>query len=260
MSTRLPALLCRAAAACRASTAAAVGRACLLPRHGAAHRAIAGGLRPRHAAFSGKAPYATLDPATRASAIATVERHLATGNTAIANGDYAAALTAYEHAVAAAATASADELSSPGAAALAANAHYNLGNALLVLGRWEEAVPAWEASAALDPSQADVLVNLANIAAVKMGDFEHAAVLLGRAVALPEGAEDGETRFNYGCILDRLGRLDAAIVEFEAAKSCGIERAEQNIRNTRQKMMEGTTAKTSDASTSSEASASTPSA
>ena len=49
--------------------------------------------------------------------------------------------------------------------------------------------------------------------------------------------QDGEIRFNYAAVLEMEGRFEDAIAQYETAHKLGVERALQNVRNVKAKIM-----------------------
>jgi len=88
------------------------------------------------------------------------------------------------------------------------------GDALVLLGRFEEAVTHSSAAVALRPDDAIARRGLA-VALHRLGRFDEA--ISQYRVALELGGDDAETRNNLGAALGQLGRLDAARTEFERA-------------------------------------------
>jgi Flp pilus assembly protein TadD len=95
-----------------------------------------------------------------------------------------------------------------------AEAHYNLGTALLVLGRREEAVASFRAALALRPDYAAALSNLGT-ALDDLGRPAEAAVRLKQAARLRPDFAEAHT--NLGLALVELGRLSEAEAAYEAA-------------------------------------------
>ncbi|KAJ3117598.1 hypothetical protein HDU96_006196 [Phlyctochytrium bullatum] len=99
----------------------------------------------------------------------------------------------------------------------------------------DDAINAWKKSIEMDPNLVDAHVNLANVLMLTQKQPEAAIEHYKKAILL--NPKDGEVQFNYGCALDSLGRLDAAIEQYEQALANGIERAEKNLRNAKAKAL-----------------------
>ncbi|KAI9101085.1 hypothetical protein DFS34DRAFT_613103 [Phlyctochytrium arcticum] len=110
-----------------------------------------------------------------------------------------------------------------------ADAYYNIANCHLQLGKHEAAIKAWEKSLELDPDNADVHVNLANVYALIVKDSDKAVKHYEKAVKLDP--EDGEIRFNFAVVLDSMNRLEHAIEQYKLAVEKGATVAEKNLRN-----------------------------
>lgn len=136
------------------------------------------------------------------------------GLEAFGRGDFAAAESQFRRALAA----------EPGSA----NAHYNLGNTLLHLDRPLDALKAYQESIRYQPNQQDVLINMANLYALKLGDMKQASLNYEAALRI---AEDAEARFNYAVILDRSGDLEKAVEQYRKALEAGVGRADKYLRN-----------------------------
>ncbi|KAI8610905.1 hypothetical protein BC830DRAFT_1172347 [Chytriomyces sp. MP71] len=106
---------------------------------------------------------------------------------------------------------------------------YNLGNSLYSLGKNEEAVSAWQQCIAIEPNQLDAHVNLANVYALHLKNVEKA--MEHYQIAVDINPVDGEVQYNYGVVLDSVGRLEDAIEMYEAALANGIKQAETNLKN-----------------------------
>ncbi len=95
-----------------------------------------------------------------------------------------------------------------------AAAFSNLGNALVRIGRPEEALAACQKPLALDPKHAEAHNNLGN-ALLRLGKAAEAIASYQKAIAIrPEYAE---VHYNLGVAYLKLGQLDAAIVSCQAA-------------------------------------------
>ncbi|KAJ3295244.1 hypothetical protein HDU79_009565 [Rhizoclosmatium sp. JEL0117] len=112
--------------------------------------------------------------------------------------------------------------------------YYNLGNCLYNLGKPDEAIDSWLKCILLDPAQLDAHVNLANVYALYMKTPEKA--LSHYKIATELNPDDGEVQYNYGVVLDSMGKLEEAVEMYEKAVGNGIEQAEKNLRNARAKL------------------------
>ena len=94
------------------------------------------------------------------------------------------------------------------------DAHYNLGNSLLALERFEEALRSYERAVALRPDDAQAWSNrgisLASLA-------NHAAALESHTRAITLKPDFAEAYINRGVALQALNRHDAALSDFERA-------------------------------------------
>jgi protein O-GlcNAc transferase len=90
--------------------------------------------------------------------------------------------------------------------------HHLLGNALVALGRADDAERCYRRAVALDPRLRKSWNNLGNLAGAR-GDLDEALACYGRAIALEPSAP---AHFNRGRLLTRLLRHDEALADFEA--------------------------------------------
>ncbi|KAI8802736.1 hypothetical protein BJ742DRAFT_831883 [Cladochytrium replicatum] len=118
-----------------------------------------------------------------------------------------------------------------------ADAHFNLGLCWASLTKYGKAEKSWLSSLNLDPTRYDVHVNLANI-------YAHSPDLrnLDKSVSHFEAAlrlapEDGEIRFDFGVILDSMGKLEEAIEQYKLAQQYGVDRASVNLRNAQARLL-----------------------
>ena len=95
-----------------------------------------------------------------------------------------------------------------------ADVHNNLGNALRSLGRIDDAVACYERSLQSNPGQADVHNNLGN-ALHSLGRIEDAVASFRRALALKPGS--AEAHSGLGNALLSLGRADEAAASYHRA-------------------------------------------
>jgi tetratricopeptide (TPR) repeat protein len=78
-------------------------------------------------------------------------------------------------------------------------------------------------------------VNLGNVYALNLGDFDKAFSHYEAALRL--NPEDGQTHYNYACVLDSRSELERAIEHYQLARKNGIEMAEKNLRNAMAKLI-----------------------
>ena len=101
--------------------------------------------------------------------------------------------------------------------------HSNLGNALLALGRLQEAGESYHRALALKPDYAGARYNLANLLQARgrceeaLGHFEQALLLW---------PDHPDLHNNYGAALMELGRLTEALARFERALALKPDHAE----------------------------------
>src|SRR5687767_8030336 len=126
-----------------------------------------------------------------------VERLIARGNSAEKAGRLGEACALYRQAVAAAPT--------------DARAHLNLGIALEAMGDIAGALACHEKALEIDPAQPYANYNLGRLRYLR-GSLPQAERLL--AQALRSRPEFAEARVVLGCVLDALGRTQAAAGEF----------------------------------------------
>jgi len=99
-----------------------------------------------------------------------------------------------------------------------AEAHYNLGTALMKQGRSEQAIVSFQTSLVLAPGNYDVLNNLA-VALTAVDKLAEAEAMARRAIALlPNGPLAHNT---LALVLSQQMRLTEAIDSFKAALACG---------------------------------------
>ncbi len=107
------------------------------------------------------------------------------------------------------------------AAAIAPNsaeAHYNLGTALMKQGRSEQAIASFEKSLALAPGNYDVLNNLA-VALTAADRLPEAEAMARRAIAMAPNAPFAHN--TLALALTQQMRLAEAVESFKAALACG---------------------------------------
>ncbi len=95
-----------------------------------------------------------------------------------------------------------------------AEAHHNLGVVLSRLGRWREAREQWEQAVQIDPNYADAHVNL-GIALAQAGDMEGAVGHLTRALQIKP--DNVEALNDLGNVMMGLGRVQEAVSCYEQA-------------------------------------------
>jgi len=95
-----------------------------------------------------------------------------------------------------------------------ADAHYNRGNALLELQRYEEAVASYDKSIALSPGHA-LAHNNRGIALSQLSRHPEAIESFDRAIAHRAG--DAQAFLNRGNALQELARFEAAVASYDAA-------------------------------------------
>jgi tetratricopeptide (TPR) repeat protein len=94
------------------------------------------------------------------------------------------------------------------------DAHNNLGIALLLQGKRDEAAAQFQRALEIDPDDANALVNVAN-ALLEQGDTGEAIVKYRRAIEVMPANVDA--RNNLGIALAQQGSLDEAVEEYRAA-------------------------------------------
>jgi len=93
-----------------------------------------------------------------------------------------------------------------------ADVYFNVGQASVELGDWEEAVAAFKDALALDPSHAEALKGLGNVY-IQLRRDEDAVEAYNQVLEIRPN--DTRTRYNLGVALARVGRLDEAIAQYE---------------------------------------------
>jgi tetratricopeptide (TPR) repeat protein len=109
-----------------------------------------------------------------------------------------------------------------------ADAHFNLGNALLQTGRVDEVILHYQKALALQPNHARAENNLGN-ALLQKGRVDEAVVHYQKALALQPGY--AEARNNLGNALLQTGRVEEAVVQFQQALALqpGLAAAQNNL-------------------------------
>ncbi len=97
---------------------------------------------------------------------------------------------------------------------LGGEAHNNLGEALRLMGRHNEAAAAYQIAIQQNPNNAEALSNL-GLVLNTVGKYSEALPILEKAVALKPDLANA--RANYGIALDNADRLDDAIEQWEIA-------------------------------------------
>ncbi|KAJ3044829.1 hypothetical protein HDV00_000706 [Rhizophlyctis rosea] len=110
-----------------------------------------------------------------------------------------------------------------------ADGYYNMANCHYSLGKHEAAIKAWKQSLELSPDNADAHINIANLTALILKDGPEACKHYEAALNIDPN--DGEARYNYGVVLDSMGKLEEAIKQFRGAVKLGVEVAEKTLRN-----------------------------
>ncbi|KAI9138624.1 hypothetical protein BKA69DRAFT_1021096, partial [Paraphysoderma sedebokerense] len=113
-------------------------------------------------------------------------------------------------------------------------AYYNVGNVYYQMGRPNDALRNWEASIEINP-QADAYINCGNVYFLHLKDTSRAITCYEKALEL--APNDGQVHFNLGCVLDKEGKLERAVEEFEAADQLGIAKADVFCKNVKAKLM-----------------------
>lgn len=93
-----------------------------------------------------------------------------------------------------------------------ADVHFNIGQASVELGDWEEAMAAFKDALALDPTHAEALKGLGNVY-IQLRRDEDAVDAYNQVLEIRPN--DTRTRYNLGVALARVGRLDDAIAQYE---------------------------------------------
>ncbi|KAI9335903.1 hypothetical protein BDR26DRAFT_865328 [Obelidium mucronatum] len=114
------------------------------------------------------------------------------------------------------------------------DSYYNLGTCLYSLGKTEEAIAAWQSCLVIDPTETDAHVNLANVYATFLKKPEMA--LEHYEIATGLNPEDGEVQYNYGVVLDSMGKLSEAIEQYERAVTNGVDQAQKNLASARERL------------------------
>lgn len=113
--------------------------------------------------------------------------------------------------------------------------YYNLANCLYSVGQPQDAIENWIKSLALDLTRSDAHVNLGNVYALHLKNYEKAFSHYEAALRLYP--DDGQTHYNYACVLDSQSQLEKAIEHYKLARKHGIDMAEKNLRNAMAKLL-----------------------
>ena len=107
-------------------------------------------------------------------------------------------------------------------------AHYQLGNALLKKGKFDEAIIEYQKYLEVQPTDADAHYNLANIFLSK-GQMDKA--ILHYRKTLQVHSQDAEAHNNLGAALVSKGQIDEAIAQFQQALAIrpGFAKASNNL-------------------------------
>jgi tetratricopeptide (TPR) repeat protein len=106
-------------------------------------------------------------------------------------------------------------------------ARNNLGNALALQGRFDEAIDQFQRALKIDPNDADAAYNLGN-ALAQQGKFEAAGAQLEQALKIKP--DHAMAAYDLANVRARQGRLDEAIDQFQRAlkSNPGLARAHYN--------------------------------
>jgi tetratricopeptide (TPR) repeat protein len=149
------------------------------------------------------------------------QRHLEIGTTALEAGNITDAKTAYERAISIFETPS---------------AHFNLGVCQYHEKDIDSAIQSWKSTLRLSPDSADAHTNLASAYVMSVPSRPDLAIEhLKKAAAITP--EDAEVQFNLGAVLEACEQLDESIKAYERAQKGGIERAKENVRNVKAKIL-----------------------
>lgn len=149
------------------------------------------------------------------------QRQLEIGTVALEAGNVPEAKLAYERAV------SIFETSS---------AYFNLGVCHYHEKNIDKAIEAWKKTLQLSPDASDAHTNLASAYVMSVPSRPDLAIdHLKQAARLTP--DDPEVQFNLGAVLEACEQLEEAAKAYEQARSGGIERAQENIRNVKSKIL-----------------------
>lgn len=149
------------------------------------------------------------------------QRNLEIGTAALEAGNVPDAKAAYERAISIFETAS---------------AHFNLGVCQYHEKDIDSAIQSWKSTLRLSPESADAHTNIASAYVMSVPSRPDLAIEhLKQAAAITP--EDAEVQFNLGAVLEACEQLDESIKAYERAQKGGIERAKENVRNVRAKIL-----------------------
>ncbi|TIA83253.1 hypothetical protein E3P98_00878 [Wallemia ichthyophaga] len=106
---------------------------------------------------------------------------------------------------------------------------FNLGVTQFYTKDIQGAIATWEKSLAIEPTS-DLLSNLAS-AHILSSPSNPAKAIEYLTQARDVNPDDPEVAFNLGVVSEATGQLESALDNYKAAKSLGVERAEENVRN-----------------------------
>lgn len=106
---------------------------------------------------------------------------------------------------------------------------FNLGVTQFYTKDIKGAIETWEQSLAIEPTS-DLLSNLAS-AHILSSPSNPAKALEYLTQARDVNPDDPEVAFNLGVVSEATGQLENALENYQVAKSLGVERAEENVRN-----------------------------
>ncbi|UZJ51801.1 hypothetical protein CBS101457_001121 [Exobasidium rhododendri] len=116
------------------------------------------------------------------------------------------------------------------------SAHFNLGVCHYHEKNTDSAIEAWTNTIRLDPESADAHTNLASAYVMSTPSRPDLAVEhLKLAANITPG--DPEVQYNLGAVLEACEQLEESVRAYDRALKGGIERAEENLRNVRAKIL-----------------------
>ena len=106
---------------------------------------------------------------------------------------------------------------------------FNLGVTQFYTKDIQGAISTWEQSLDIEPTS-DLLSNLASAHILSSpSNPDKALTYLSQAREL--NPDDAEVAFNLAVVSEATGQLETALDNYQAAKSLGVERADENVRN-----------------------------
>ncbi|KAI8371862.1 hypothetical protein BD560DRAFT_105812 [Blakeslea trispora] len=111
--------------------------------------------------------------------------------------------------------------------------YFNIGVCYFQMGKYKDAIKAFERSLEYTPNSADAHTNIAS-GYLMLKDTTRAIQHLEQASNF--NPLDGEVQYNLGCVYEAVGRLEDAQTRFERADLAGIERAQKALDKLKQKM------------------------